>query len=393
MWRSIRHTVLGWLLRANVLTVVVRPRSPVRSEHLLQLKRKVLHLCRLLPVETAAQELCRIIPLVPSDLGVPLAQWAADTVVKSREALLTVARALNGWGKFDQAEAMLWRGIRLYEDDKNIWDTALHCTLRHVLYSASYVEWQRARHRLSYLLEAVPASLREEPPISSYFVFDSEQGADLLDKQLFVMWLWGSQKMEKAREALSLFWNELPENLLLPDGVVGWVGWSMLGLGLFDLLEQSVVIQKVYPTWTQVASWYRGQPLATPSGIARWDALLMLSKWAQDLLRRKRPSPIHMWQTLLASNTPNEQLVSAAMLAATLGLKRDTLRQRVEHWLSTSPGNLFLPYLHLLCVSAARLRWKPLTQQLWGRISLFGVDYARRADLHRYIQTDISAAQ
>lgn len=386
MWQRIHHAVVGWLLLLCVLPFAVRRRDRIHQQGLCGLRRRIFRLSQLIPVEKAARELAEIVEIAPLHLATLLPQWTGNIIVQDRKALLTVARTLNSWGEFDQAEMLLWRGIRLYGQDRDIWDESLSCALRHLFYSASYAEWQRARHRFDYLLDAVSVPLKDEFP--GYLMFGGEQGVVLLDVQQHIMRLWQKQNLREARYALSLWWDRLSAHPSIPDCVIGWAGWSMLGLGLFDTLAQSAAIQKQYPAWIQVSKWFGGEPLPPSSGPCCRNALLLLTRCAQDILEHRR-TPAVIWRAWLASRQPDEVQLFYAMFAAAVGLRGDAVRQRMEHWLDSSGGALFLPYLHLLCVAAARMRWELLTRKLWERINLFDVDYPRRGELYRYIHTQI----
>lgn len=388
MWRGIYHTVVGWRILITALPYVLSGRR-TQADNLSRLKSRVLRLFRLLPTEIAAEELASFMQVVSPSYGVWLVQWGIDILVHKREALLTVANALQGWGEYDLAETILWRGVRLFEADREVWDTALGCSLTHILYSFGDVERQRAWYRFNYLLDALPEPLREEQPLSAYFVFTGEQGRELLDAQQFVMWLWWMGRAEEARHALSLLWHRLSGYVSVPECVSRWAGWTMLGLGLFEMMAQQPVIQNLYPAWIQVANWFGGMPLPPWGG---YNTLFLLTKWAQDLVEGRRTTSV-IWRALLSMSTPDEKQVFYTMLAASFGIGRAAARRRLERWLGSSGEWMFLPYLHLLCLAATRLRWEPLAWELWRRIDQFDVDYPRKTELYRYLQATFPAKQ
>lgn len=388
MWRGIYHTVVGWRILITALPYVLSGRR-TQADNLSRLKSRVLRLFRLLPTEIAAEELASFMQVVSPSYGVWLVQWGIDILVHKREALLTVANALQGWGEYDLAETILWRGVRLFEADREVWDTALGCSLTHILYSFGDVERQRAWYRFNYLLDALPEPLREEQPLSAYFVFTGEQGRELLDVQQFAMWLWWMGRAEEARHALSLLWHRLSGYVSVPECVSRWAGWSMLGLGLFEMMAQQPVIQNLYPAWIQVANWFSGMPLPPWGG---YNTLFLLTKWAQDLVEGRRTTGV-IWRALLSMSTPDEKRVFYTMLAASVGIGRAAARRRLERWLGSSGEWMFLPYLHLLCLAATRLRWEPLAWELWRRIDQFDVDYPRKTELYRYLQATFPAKQ
>jgi len=159
----------------------------------------------------------------------------------------------------------------------------------------------------------------------------------------------------------------------------------MLGVGLFDMLVQDPLIEQLYPEWVQVAEWFLGAPLPSASARHHRDALLALLQCVQDFQQR-RCTIGKLWRTFLAARTPTEQMIASTMFSATILLGRDKQQRRVQHWLNMAGERLALPYVHMLCIVAARLRWERLTQESWRLINLFNVEYPRKTELHHYIE-------
>jgi len=385
MWKRIFYIVASWLLVVNLWLYVAVTRWKPDSRRVRHLAKRIRQLSLSLPRGTGAGILADCLTFSPSRLDAPLLFLAQDILVENKDALRASAMALAHAGEFELAEALLWRGIRLYEADKDVWDSALYCTLTDLLCRTSPIERQRLYHRLVYLLDQVPENIRRQTSIAAYLIFREKPGTDLLRVQHATVCAWGEERIADVRRMVSVLWPAACAYSPLPDPFVAWAAWAMLGVGLFDMLVQDSLIKQLYPEWVQVAEWFLGAPLPSASARHHRDALLALLQCVQDFQQR-RCTIAELWRTFLAARTPTEQMIASTMFSATILLGRDKQQRRVQHWLNMAGERMALPYVHMLCIVAARLRWERLTQESWRLINLFNVEYPRKTELHHYIE-------
>jgi hypothetical protein len=385
MWKRIFYTVASWLLVVNLWLYVAVTRRKPDSRRVRHLAKRIRQLSLSLPRGKGAEILADCLTVSPSRLDAPLFFLSQDILVENKDALRSSAMALARVGEYELAEALLWRGIRLYEADKEMWDSALYCTLTDLLYRTSPNERLRLYHRLVYLLAQIPEDIRRQPSIAAYFIFQEKVGTDLLKAQHAAVCAWGEERITDVRRIVPIVWQVARAYSPLPDPFVAWAAWAMLGVGLFDMLVQDSLIKQLYPEWVQVAEWFLGAPLPSASARHHRDALLALLQCVQDFQQR-RCTIAELWHTFLAARTPTEKMIASAMFSATILLGRDKQQRRIEHWLNRVGERMALPYAHMLCVLAVRLRWEPLTQELWRLINLFSVEYPRKTELYYYME-------
>ncbi len=384
MWRRVRNILTDIVFGMAAIGYVWK--APRLSQDARRARLSLLvHLLRQMPGKQATSPLSALLAGAGGQSAVLLVQNARDLLVQDPDALIHAAQALAYWTEFDEAETLLWQAIRLYPVDSQVWKTALECALDHFVFAPSYIECRRARHRLTYLLHALPEKMKSDPAFSAYVSLESTDLQDMLEFLPFAAYLWGQGHISEARHLLSEWWSVAKASANLPDRVSRTAIFWMLGLGLFEEVAQDVTVHELEPQLVAVANWFRGMSLEQCDDRGNHPVpLVLLTRWTEQLTNRRRPLSV-IWHSFLRSNRKDELFIVKTLLCATLGLKCDGIRKQVEQYLASwSP---FLPYLHFLCVASARAGWSKECRELWRRIQSFDVDYARKAELQAMVET------
>lgn len=388
MRRYLCYMVIRWLLRGSVLSYVVRARRS-QLKVLSQWTRRFARLSRLLPSGTACQEISRAFSVIPADAAVSLAREASDICIQDKQTLLFIAQTLAFHSEYDEAQTLLWRGVRLYEKDNDVWECALRISLERLLSCVSFVEQQQAYHRFKYLTANIPSDTRQHPTIAPYLTFGLEEGRYLSEALSFCLWLWQRGKVGDAREGLRLWWTKLQSQGNVPELALRLAVWYMVGLGMFDEIVHDPSVQHLPPDIVAVVNWFLGSPLPHYPKGSTPHLLLLLAQWSQCLTSSRRPPVAVMWRLLLTARRRSETFIIHVLLAATLGVRHVALRQRFISLFAQSGLERFLPYLHFLCIATARLRWEAETREIWLRINQMDVEYARREDLREFLSKNL----
>jgi hypothetical protein len=343
-------------------------------------------LLRRLPVEEACQQIDEMFYGVPEHAVAPLARQLADLIVQDRETLLNVAKWLASYGQFDEAQTLLWRGVRLYEADTDVWKCAFDISLQCLLYSTPFPEWQRAYMRYQYIAANTPPDIRRHAPIAPYLLFSQEEAKHLSEIAGVCLWFWQAGIIDKAREWMRVWWEELQKQSAVPDVALRVAVWYMLGLGMFAETAADSLVEQRCPDRSLVAKWFNGLPLPHPVQGSGADALLMFIQWSQYLMELRRPPLSLVWRSLLAAHGAAEAFVHSMLLVATYGVRKERHRQTFLPRFERSQVGWFLPYLHLLCIATARLGWEAETRLVWQRIGTFDAGYPRKEELLRFLR-------
>lgn len=330
------------------------------------------------------------LPFVLQVVDPPLASYLVQKTLSvyppPREAVLSMAGTLENADELDLAEMLLWRGVRLFENDGEIWFRLFRCSLRHVLVSLALEEWTRAYHRFRRVAAEAPSVLREEDRIGVYYLFDGADGMKRLLAWRRVNQLWFYGQMEEARNELVRWWSSLGEHTRLPEQMVRHVAGYMLGLGLFATVVSDSHMERTCPHDVAVARWFlHREPLSVPAREDEWTSLLVYTHWVQGLTAgRVKPGRLY-WARRLLGRCDCRDLVCQCLLATILPMVRRRVRRRLQQRLRDPLWGWFLPYLHFLCVAAIRLGWRAEALEIRTRIEEFGVSYAAKADLDRLL--------
>ena len=225
--------------------------------------------------------------------------------------------------------------------------------------------------------------------IAPYLLFGTEQGRQLCEEMSFCLWLWQRGKVDDARSSLRLWWAELQSQGSFPETAARLAIWYMFGLGMFAEIAHDLLAQRLTPSVASAANWFNGAPLPFSLPEHRSDLLLLLTQWVQHLTQSRRPPVAIVWQSLLATRKYNETFITHMLLAATLGFRRAALRRRFIPSLEAAGAEWFLPYLHFLCAATARLRWDTETQEIWRRVNLMNMEYARKEELRVLLRMNL----
>ncbi|GIV20541.1 MAG: hypothetical protein KatS3mg023_2292 [Armatimonadota bacterium] len=387
MWQRVRSIVTRQILWAHVLSLVTGRRSRQRE----LLPRWVDHVAKLaqqLPPEEACNEVCRTFWVLPAHAMVSLVRHVEPLCVQDKRNLLLMAENLAFHGEYDEAQLLLWRGIRLHETDSAVWECALRISLEHLLRSASYEEWQRSFHRYKYLVAHVPHHLQAHPAIVPYLTFGAEgeeREKNLSTVPPFCVWLWQRGELSEARQRMHQWWGELRLRENVPEPAARVAVWYMLGLGLFGEIASDERFQQLYPNDVRLASWFNGSPLPRSQEGSGGNMMTWLALWSQYLMEFRRPPIALVWRACMAAHHDSEIFLTGVLSVATYGLRRQAWRKHFTHRFERSRVAWFLPYLHFLCVATARLQWQPETREIWKRIQSFEVDYARKEELRHFL--------
>lgn len=385
MRQHLYYTVMRWFLRGSVLSYVVQ-RERRQRDTLFRWTHQFARLSRLLPVEIACQEISRVLPVIPAHAVVALSRQLSDLCIQDKKTLLLIAQTLAFHGEYEDAQSLLWRGIRLYGEDIDVWEHALRISLERLLSRASFVEWQQSYHRFKYIVAEIPPDAKQHPTIRHYLLFATEQGRHLCEDLSFYLWLWQKGRVDDARNGLRLWWTELQSQSSFPETAARLTIWYMFGLGMFAEVANDPSAQRLTPNIAAVANWFNGAHLpASPRGY-RPDLLWLLTQWAQHLTEARYPPIGIVWRSLLTARRYNETFITHMLLAATFGFGRVTLRQHFARYWEAAGLEWFLPYLHFLCVAFARLRWEAEAQKIWRLMDLMNVEYARKEELRKFLR-------
>ncbi|MCS6830021.1 MAG: hypothetical protein NZ749_05180 [bacterium] len=332
----------------------------------------------------------RAFSIIPAHAVAALARQVRDICIQDKEVLLSVARTLAFYGEYEEAQVLLWRGVRLYGEDRDVWEHALRTSLERLLSCASFVEWQQAYYRLQYIAAGVPLDIRHHPDVTPYLLFCSEEGRRLSEELSFCLWLWQRGKVNEARDRLRLWWTEIQSQDNFPETAARLVAWYMLGLGMFAEIAHVPSGPHLTSNTVAVASWFNGSPLPRLPQDLKPDLLVLLTQWSQYLTRCQHPPVAVVWRSLLSARRNSETFVAHVLFAATFGFRGARLRQDFARFVKEFGIERCLPYLHFLCVAAARLRWEQEAQEIWWCINRMGVEYARKGETRELLRRNLS---
>lgn len=393
MWQRVRNMVVRQALWASVLSFVLRSRQRQRSV-LCRWIDRVTQLAQMLPADVACEEVCRTFWVVPAHAIAPLARRVAHLCVRTKRSLLLVAQTLAFYGEYDEAQLLLWRGIRLHETDKDVWECALRVSLERLLGSASYGEWQQSFQRYNYLAANIPQPIKSDPAITPYLTFSTEEpeGEYLSTIPSICVWLWQKGEISEAQERMRQWWTAVRGRAAVPEPAARAAVWYMLGLGMFEQILSDDMLGQLYPNDALLVRWFEGAFLPRSAGGSRGNNLTRLALWSQYLVESRRPPVAVVWHSWMAARRDSELFLNYTLLAATYGLHRRAWHKRFASRFESSRAAWFLPYLHFLCVATAQLGWEPETRQIWQRIQCFQVDYARKQELHQFLHRSFPQA-
>lgn len=388
----LQNTCVGWQLKAHLFSFIFREER-WQKQMLPEWIKRVADLLNRLPPEQACREISTIFVGVPAHAAGSLARRVADLIVQDKETLLYVADFLSYHEQVDEAQTLVWRGIRLYETDTDVWESAFKISLRSVLYSAPFPEWRRAYVRYKYLVANAPPQIRDHPSIAPYLLFSGEKTRHLSELPAICLLFWQSGMVERAREWLGRWWNALRTQNVVPDAALRVAVWYMLGLGMFAEAATDSLAREPLTDLVVIAKWFDGSPLPHPEKGSKAHALHMFIRWSEYLMERRRPPLSTVWRSLWLAQGQDQVFVSQMLLTATFGLHKHRRRRNFMCRLERSRVEWFLPYLHLLCIATARLGWGAETRFLWQRISAFDVAYPRKEELHRFLRQSLPTTE
>jgi hypothetical protein len=354
--------------------------------------KRVLSLLRRFPPEQAAEILCNIAEGGDEALSAYLWQKRLHVDPLPKRALYSATRLFPKPDQFDLAELLLWRGVRLYPDDAQLWSVLLQQNLRHVLYSFALDEWNRAFYRFKRSIAEVPEELRTHGLIRSYYVFESDDGAKLLPAWRHIHSLWFYKDMNGARLWLERWWLTLSNRAEVPQVVVRSVAWAMLGLGMFAAVSNDPYIARICPDISHVGRWFLER---RPVSLRDWlhgepSPPLIYTIWTQALLNGRVPLKLIYWAWMNLPKGDYHDVVFRCLHAASLPVARRRVRETLQAYLSSDEQWFSLPRLHFLCVAAMLLGWQQEYGVLRTLIEQFGIEYAAKADIDTFRKTHAS---
>lgn len=386
MWEYARNMVVRQLFWASVLSFVLRSKHRQKAV-MLRWIDSVAKLAQLLPAQAACEEVCRAFWVIPAYVIAPLTRRVAHLCVQDKRNLLLLAQTLPFYGEYEEAQILLWRGIRLYETDRDVWECALRVSLERLLFSVSYSDWEQSFHRYNYLVAQIPSDIKSDPTITPYLMFSAEEekGEYLSATPPLCVWLWQSEEISGARERMNQWWSLLRERSDIPEPAARIALWYMLGLGMFEEIVSDKTLKQLSPKDVLLAGWFNGSALPPSCRGSEGNYLTWFAFWCEYLMESRRPPIAVVWRSWMAARRESELFLNYVLLAATYGLHRRARHERFFSSFERSRARWFLPYLHFLCVATARLLWEPETREIWRRIQCFQVDYARKEDLRQFL--------
>lgn len=386
MWRQLCNSVISALRWLFILYHLLWRRGSQHKQHIIYAEDRLIKLLRRLSPEQSAENFAFIVQIADASLAPYIAQKILSAYSLPRDAILSIANTLENADEIDLAEMFLWRGVRLYENDTEMWLRLFRCSFRHVLVSFAHEEWTRAYHRFRRVATEAPFVLRSFEPISAYYLFDGQEGKNLLLAWRMINHLWFYGHMEEARNQLSQWWSLLRSHANLPEQMVRSVTWSMLGLGMFATVASDEHIERMCPAYVEVARWFlEREPLSISARRGEQTSLFIYTLWVQALTAGQVKPMYLYWIWRHLGRRDYRDLVFQCLLAASLRKTRSRIRNQLRQRLRDPMWGLFLPYQHFLCVAAIRLGWREEALEVRTCIEQFGVQYAAKADLDRLL--------
>jgi len=392
MWYRVNQAIAVTSLWLVILCRAVRGRSLNSPRQVETTGKRVLSLLRRFPPEQAAEILCNIAEGGDEALSAYLWQKRLHVDPLPKRALYSATRLFPKPDQFDLAELLLWRGVRLYPDDAQLWSVLLQQNLRHVLYSFALDEWNRAFYRFKRSIAEVPEELRTHGLIRSYYVFESDDCAKLLPAWRHIHSLWFYKDMNGARLWLERWWLTLSNRAEVPQVVVRSVAWAMLGLGMFAAVSNDPYIARICPDISHVGRWFLER---RPVSLRDWlhgepSPPLIYTIWTQALLNGRVPLKLIYWAWMNLPKGDYHDVVFRCLHAASLPVARRRVRETLQAYLSSDEQWFSLPRLHFLCVAAMLLGWQQEYGVLRTLIEQFGIEYAAKADIDTFRKTHAS---